>query len=177
VLSYTQDNFVFTSYLYPWKLCKVTMWGKIKQVMMGRACRSTGADEEWIRNLRGVNLLEDPRTGRITLRWVLKKIWGLEMDVTGVGSSPYLCRIYRFLLTNSMESPWEANSHTASQLFHCLLWNQKDHYRVCKNPPVSQMKPVQNFSPWFPKIHSKTGYVIRDLCVWMSYGLVWRWVS
>jgi hypothetical protein len=56
------------------------------------------------------------------------------------------------------QSPWEINSHSASQDISCLLCNQKVHYRVNNSPPMvpilSQMNPVHIFTPYFPKIHS-----------------------
>jgi hypothetical protein len=63
------------------------------------------------------------------------------------------------MLTGSKEqSPWEANSHSASQEIPCLLWNPKVHYHVHNSPPevsvLTQMQPVHTFPPHFPKIHS-----------------------
>jgi len=52
----------------------------------------------------------------------------------------------------------EANSRSASQEIPHLLWNPKIHCSVHKNPPLipllSQMNPVQNFSPYFCKFHA-----------------------
>jgi hypothetical protein len=49
------------------------------------------------------------------------------------------------------QSPWEADSHLASQEITRLLWNTKVHYRVYKNRPLvsilSQMNPVLTLSP------------------------------
>jgi hypothetical protein len=56
------------------------------------------------------------------------------------------------------QSPWEANSHSASQEILRLLWNRNVHYSVHKSPPLfpnlSQMSPVHTFPLCFPKIHS-----------------------
>jgi len=60
--------------------------------------------------------------------------------------------------TNAIEHnlSWEANSDSASQEIPRLLWNPKFYYRVHKSPPLmfilSQMHPVHNFPPCFPKI-------------------------
>jgi hypothetical protein len=60
--------------------------------------------------------------------------------------------------TNSIEqSPWEANSHSASQEFHHFLWNPKFHYCVGKGPPLvpilSHIHPYHTFPPNFRKIN------------------------
>jgi hypothetical protein len=59
---------------------------------------------------------------------------------------------------------WEANNDSASQKISCSLWDTKFHYRVLKGPPLipilSQMNPLHNFPPHFPKIHSN---IISDL--------------
>jgi hypothetical protein len=56
------------------------------------------------------------------------------------------------------QSPWEVNSHSASQEIPRLLWNPKVHYRVRNSPPLtpvlSQMHPVHSFPSYFLKIHS-----------------------
>jgi hypothetical protein len=53
---------------------------------------------------------------------------------------------------------WKADSHSASQEIPRLLRNSKVHYRVHNNPPLvlvqNHMRPLYNFSHYFPKIHS-----------------------
>jgi hypothetical protein len=61
--------------------------------------------------------------------------------------------------TNSMEqSPWEANSQSASHEISCLLWNPRAHYCTHKSPPqasnCSQMNPVHTSPHYFPEVHS-----------------------
>jgi len=50
----------------------------------------------------------------------------------------------------------EANSHSASQEIHSLLWNPKVPYRGHKGPPLvpipSQMHPAHIFTPYFAQI-------------------------
>jgi len=58
---------------------------------------------------------------------------------------------------------WEAYSHAASQeIPRRHLRNWKVHYRVQKSPSLvpilSQMNPVQNFSPHFLTIHSTINF-------------------
>jgi hypothetical protein len=58
--------------------------------------------------------------------------------------------------TNSMEqsSPWEGDSHSASQESPRLVWNAKVHYRVHRSPPLvpvlRQMCPVHTIPPYSP---------------------------
>jgi hypothetical protein len=60
-------------------------------------------------------------------------------------------------VTNSMQQspPWEANSHSASQITR-LLWKPKVHYRIHNSKllvyTVRETHPVHNFSPYFPNI-------------------------
>jgi len=61
------------------------------------------------------------------------------------------------ILTNTMEqSPWEADSHSASQETPHLSWNPKVHYCIHNSPPLvlGQMNPVHTFPPSISKIHS-----------------------
>jgi hypothetical protein len=60
-------------------------------------------------------------------------------------------------VTNSIEqSPWEANSHAASQEISHFLWNPKVNYHVHKSLPLDpllrQMNPVHTFPSNFHKI-------------------------
>jgi hypothetical protein len=62
-------------------------------------------------------------------------------------------------LVNSIEqSPWHANSCSASQETPRLLWNPTVHYRVHDSPPMvpilSQTNPLHNFPLYFSRIHS-----------------------
>jgi hypothetical protein len=62
------------------------------------------------------------------------------------------------IFSNSREqSPsWEANSHSSSHDIPRLIRNPKVHYRVYKSTSMisvlSQMNPIQTFSPCFPEI-------------------------
>jgi hypothetical protein len=52
-------------------------------------------------------------------------------------------------------SPWETNSHSATQGIPLHLRNPKIHYCVYKNPPLvpnlDHMNPDHNFPPYFSK--------------------------
>jgi hypothetical protein len=70
---------------------------------------------------------------------------------------------FRITLINSMEqslSSWAANTaimQSANQEILRFLWNLKDYYLVRKGPPsvpiLSQMNPIHNPKPCFPKVH------------------------
>jgi len=84
----------------------------------------------------------------------------------------YIClRLDISSLTNAMEqSPsWEANSHSASQEMHRILWNTKVQHHVHNGPPLVpiliEMHPVHYFTPCFPKIHSN---IIFPSTLWSS---------
>jgi hypothetical protein len=51
----------------------------------------------------------------------------------------------------------QPNTRSATQEIR-LLWNPKVDCRVHNSPPLiptlSQMYPIQNFAPYFPKVHS-----------------------
>jgi hypothetical protein len=81
-----------------------------------------------------------------------------------------LCKRYSFLihvlhwhdhqLTNRITNstthspPWEANSHSASQKFPHLLWNEQVHYDVHEGPPLvpilGHVHPVHTLPLPFP---------------------------
>jgi hypothetical protein len=62
-----------------------------------------------------------------------------------------------YSITNSMEqSPWEANSHSASQEIPCFF-----HNSLPLVPMLNHMRTVRTFPPYFPKIHSN----ILQLCL------------
>jgi hypothetical protein len=93
---------------------------------------------------------------------------------------------------NSMEqSPsWEDSSHSASREVTRLLRNSKVHYRVHKSPQLlpilSQIYPVNTFSPYFPqKVVPVLNQASRHEDVLGSGGIAprildigtrWRWV-
>jgi hypothetical protein len=55
---------------------------------------------------------------------------------------------------------WQANSHSAGQEIPLILWYPEFHFRVHKSPPavpfLSQIHPVYNLQPYFPKLHSNS---------------------
>jgi hypothetical protein len=71
----------------------------------------------------------------------------------------YIYILFQIYLPNSTEKApyWEANSHSASQEIHHLLWKLKFHYCVHKSPPLSptlcHMNPVHHPLSYFFNIH------------------------
>jgi hypothetical protein len=72
----------------------------------------------------------------------------------------------------------EANSHSNSQI-PCPSWNPKLHYRVHNSPPLvpifSQMNPVHNFLPYFPKIH--TNIILQSMPTSSHWPLAFRFCN
>jgi hypothetical protein len=84
------------------------------------------------------------------------------------------------------KSPWEANSHSASQEIFRLILNPKVHYRISNSPQLVptqiQMHPFHTFPLCFPKIHSniiyhlrvglQSGFFISDPLIKMLYAFL-----
>jgi len=49
----------------------------------------------------------------------------------------YMCNKIRRVCVFNSQSPWETNSHSASQGIPCLLWELKVPYHVHKRPHTS----------------------------------------
>jgi len=64
--------------------------------------------------------------------------------------------LYITVTDSVKKSPWEADSHSASQKIRQLLWNTKIRYRVHRNTPLdpnlSQLNPVHSLTLILPKI-------------------------